>query len=674
MAKRKLDIAIVGDLQAVNSDSFKDNLSMLPIDNLHPSEDNFYSISDIELLAEDIERQGLKHNLVVNEDAEHPGQYLIISGHRRFSAIQYLVQQGRYSSQVVPCFVAGTKTKAETVLDLIMLNATSRRMSDPEFLRQYEVLEQTLRELDAAGKGVPGRMRERIASTLKVSAAQVGKIENILHNGIEEVQQAVRSGEMSISTASAVSSLPAESQENLIDEKPVAEIRNKDVQEYKSQLPKKPEKVIFRSEKWDGETQLSAVKDALTRYFQYEKENATNLPLMAFTDHLRKQNRSRYSTVTISVNDVLFQASGSVIAVPGWYSVDAMPVNKKSLPALTQDEQLSGEYQIKQGETEPPKRYTEADLLAAMELAGQNIEDEETRTLMKLQMKGLGTDATRAAIIKGLFEKGMIAKKGKSIIPTEKGFWLIEKLPIPDIKSAELTGEWEMRLNNIALGKEDYHVFIEDMKRTAQEWYAAIAGDKANHFLSSAEQGMKCPVCGKQIRQTKFGYGCSGYTKEGDGCKFAFSNPLCGVKLSEKVIRQLIEDGRTGLIEGFKSKKNPGKTFSAYLIVDPETGNIEFDMNTDLNCPICGKPIRPVSFGYSCTGYSKDGTGCRFAVSKEICGKKITDSQIRMLIQNGRTGLIRGFKSKKDPEKTFDAYLVLDKENQNTKFEFHKSK
>ena len=296
MAKRKLDIAIVGDLQAVNSDSFKDNLSMLPIDNLHPSEDNFYSISDIELLAEDIERQGLKHNLVVNEDAEHPGQYLIISGHRRFSAIQYLVQQGRYSSQVVPCFVAGTKTKAETVLDLIMLNATSRRMSDPEFLRQYEVLEQTLRELDAAGKGVPGRMRERIASTLKVSAAQVGKIENILHNGSEEVQQAVRSGEMSISTASAVSSLPAKSQENLIDEKPVAEIRNKDVQEYKSQLPKKPEKVIFRSEKWDGETQLSAVKDALTRYFQYEKENATNLPLMAFTDHLRKQNRSRYSS------------------------------------------------------------------------------------------------------------------------------------------------------------------------------------------------------------------------------------------------------------------------------------------------------------------------------------------------------------------------------------------
>lgn len=380
------------------------------------------------------------------------------------------------------------------------------------------------------------------------------------------------------------------------------------------------------------------------------------------------------TTVTISVNDVLFQTSGSVIAVPGWYSVDAMPVNKKSLPALTQDEQLSGEYQIKQGETEPPKRYTEADLLAAMELAGQNIEDEETRTLMKLQMKGLGTDATRAAIIKGLFEKGMIAKKGKSIIPTEKGFWLIEKLPIPDIKSAELTGEWEMRLNNIALGKEDYHAFIEDMKRTAQEWYAAIAGDKANHFLSSAEQGMKCPVCGKQIRKTKFGYGCSGYTKEGDGCKFAFSNPLCGVKLSEKVIRQLIEEGRTGLIEGFKSKKNPGKTFSAYLIVDPETGNIEFDMNTDLNCPICGKPIRPVSFGYSCTGYSKDGTGCRFAVSKEICGKKITDSQIRMLIQNGRTGLIRGFKSKKDPEKTFDAYLVLDKENQNTKFEFHKSK
>lgn len=195
MAKRKLDAAIVSDLQAVTGDSFKDNLFMLPISSLSPSEDNFYSLSDIELLADDIERQGLKHNLVVNADAEKQDHYYIISGHRRFEAIRFLSENGRYPSKVIPCFVAGTKTRAESMLDLIMLNATSRKMTDAEYIQQYDKLEATLRELDAAGKSVPGRMRERIASVLKVSSAQIGKIENILHNGIEEVQQAVRSGD-----------------------------------------------------------------------------------------------------------------------------------------------------------------------------------------------------------------------------------------------------------------------------------------------------------------------------------------------------------------------------------------------------------------------------------------------------------------------------------------------
>ncbi|MBR3043987.1 MAG: topoisomerase C-terminal repeat-containing protein [Oscillospiraceae bacterium] len=376
------------------------------------------------------------------------------------------------------------------------------------------------------------------------------------------------------------------------------------------------------------------------------------------------------TTVTVNVNDVLFRATGSVIALPGWYAVDALPEKKKALPAVSRDELLTGSYQLKPGETEPPKRYTEADLLAAMELAGQDIEDEEARTLMKLQKKGLGTDATRAAIIKGLFDKELIACKGKSIIPTEKGIWLIDSLPIDDIKSAELTGEWEMRLNNIAMGKEDYNTFISDIKQTTQEWYAAIAGSSAKHFLSSAEADLKCPVCGKPLRKMQFGYGCTGYSKDGTGCQFAFSNPLCGVKLTDKAIHQLLENKRTDLIKGFKSKKNPEKTFDAYLVVDPGTGNVRFEMNTDLNCPICGKPIRPVSFGYSCTGYSKDGTGCQFKIGREICGKKITDTQIRMLLMNGRTGLLKGFHSKKDPEKAFDAFLAIDKEKQGIKFEF----
>ena len=100
-----------------------------------------------------------------------------------------------------------------------------------------------------------------------------------------------------------------------------------------------------------------------------------------------------------------FKATGSVITNNGWYAVDAKPQKKNVLPALAVGDKLKGEYSIKECETEPPKRYTEADLLAAMELAGQTIEDEEIRTLMKMQKKGLGTDATRAPILKGLFDR-----------------------------------------------------------------------------------------------------------------------------------------------------------------------------------------------------------------------------------------------------------------------------
>lgn len=138
-----------------------------------------------------------------------------------------------------------------------------------------------------------------------------------------------------------------------------------------------------------------------------------------------------------------FKASCRVITHDGWYAVDARPASDNSLPVLSENQELSGKYALKKGETEPPKRYTEAALLSAMETAGQKIEDEEARTLMKLQKKGLGTDATRAPILKSLFAKKYIALKGKSIYPTELGIYLIDSLPVADLKSAEMTGELE---------------------------------------------------------------------------------------------------------------------------------------------------------------------------------------------------------------------------------------
>lgn len=233
--KMKIDTSIAADIKSAASDSFKDNIKMIEIGKIKASLDNFYSMSDVDILADDIERQGLKHNLVVVEDSDEHGTYFIKSGHRRFAAIQQLVSEGRYNSKYIPCLIDGSKTKDESILDLIMLNATTRVMSDSEMYKQYEVLKETLDNLKASGEyTLKGRMREKLAEALNISSAQVGKIENIKHNAVEEVKEAVANGDMKITTADEIAKLPEDEQVEIIKEKPVAEITTKEVKERKT--------------------------------------------------------------------------------------------------------------------------------------------------------------------------------------------------------------------------------------------------------------------------------------------------------------------------------------------------------------------------------------------------------------------------------------------------------
>ena len=169
--KMKIDTSIAADIKSAASDSFKDNIKMIEIGKIKASLDNFYSMSDVDILADDIERQGLKHNLVVVEDSDEHGTYFIKSGHRRYAAIQQLVSEGRYNSKYIPCLIDGSKTKDESILDLIMLNATTRVMSDSEIFKQYEVLKETLDNLKASGDyNLKGRMREKLALTRRATS------------------------------------------------------------------------------------------------------------------------------------------------------------------------------------------------------------------------------------------------------------------------------------------------------------------------------------------------------------------------------------------------------------------------------------------------------------------------------------------------------------------------
>ena len=286
------------------------------------------------------------------------------------------------------------------------------------------------------------------------------------------------------------------------------------------------------------------------------------------------------TTVLLDVNGNTFKATGSVITNNGWYEVDALPDKKATLPPVSEGESYQGEYELKQGFTEPPKPYTEPDLITAMETAGKHLEDEQARALMKAENKGLGTPATRAGIINALFHNGYLAKNGKSIMPTAKGIFLIEHLPIEELKSPEMTGQWEMRLHDIADGKEDYQTFVSAMEQIVREWYSAVVSSPATEKYVSDEDTISCPFCGARVINGKFGYFCS--AKKDTGCPFSVGKEYCGKAISDAQAIRLIEKGKTALIKGFKKKDGKGE-FDAYLVVDKTSKKIKFEFPTKNN-------------------------------------------------------------------------------------------
>lgn len=300
MAKKfTIDTSIAADIKSAASDSFKDSIRMIELEKIKPSMDNFYSLSDIEILADDIERQGLKHNIVVVEDSENRGTYFIKSGHRRFTAIQRLVNENRYNSKYIPCFVDGIKSKSETVLDLIMLNATTRVMTDSELFKQYEILKDTLENLKHEGVKIKGRLREKVAEMLNVSPAQVGKIENIKHNAVPEIIEAVESGDMTIATADSIAKLPEQEQEEIIAETPVEEITTKAVKEHKEKTEKKTKKKTKEKIVTDDDILLMEIPDE----DYLEEKNDTDIFSDDESDSLNKNEAEEEKYISESVKN-----------------------------------------------------------------------------------------------------------------------------------------------------------------------------------------------------------------------------------------------------------------------------------------------------------------------------------------------------------------------------------
>ncbi len=274
-----------------------------------------------------------------------------------------------------------------------------------------------------------------------------------------------------------------------------------------------------------------------------------------------------------------FLTTGRVELDKGWKTVYAPVENNHGddendgiIPDLTRGEAVrTTKTEIKEKETRPPKRYTEASLLAVMEGANRLIEDRELKAAMKEH--GLGTPATRAAIIERLIQVGYIVRQKKTLVPTAKGEILIDLVP-EIIKNPELTGRWEKTLADIEAGTADPEEFMTGIKKlTGEIVELARTQTASNQFQTSREALGKCPFCGKAVIEGKKGYGCSGYK---EGCKFVIWKEIAGKKITAKQAQGLLQKGKTGIIKGFKSKA--GKSFEAILVLG-QNGKVEFEFN-----------------------------------------------------------------------------------------------
>lgn len=246
MGRFNLDSSISRDIKSVASDSFVDRVKMIEYDKLIPSNTNFYDLSELELLSDDIERQGLKQNLVVIENESKKGTFFIKCGHRRHAAIGKMIEDGRMPiNPKLPCYVETEQSKNVTQLNLIMLNATQRNYSDSDIMQEHEQLVEILENLKTEGREIKGRMRDNIAKILNISPAQVGKIENVKHRAVPEIIEAVKNGDMTLSTANEVANLDTETQKKLLKEKNPSEISHKEVKQINGKLNEnKTEKAI----------------------------------------------------------------------------------------------------------------------------------------------------------------------------------------------------------------------------------------------------------------------------------------------------------------------------------------------------------------------------------------------------------------------------------------------
>ncbi len=396
-----------------------------------------------------------------------------------------------------------------------------------------------------------------------------------------------------------------------------------------------------------------------------------------------------------------FKTEGKVMTNPGWLAVYGKEVleptqtNKDgevegngTLVAVAKGEKVLTDKIAANGlVTKPPARYSEATLLSAMETAGKLIDDEDLRDAMA--GKGLGTPATRAAIIEGLLNEKYLLREGREMIPTAKAFQLmtlLRGLGVSELTAPELTGEWEYKLSQMERGKISREEFMREIAQMTQ-----IIVKRAKEYNNDTIPGdyatltTPCPNCGAVVKENYRRFAC---TK----CEFSMSKTPGSRQFEVAEVEQLLTDRTIGPLQGFRSKM--GRPFAAILKIsrDEEIKNfkLEFDFGqndeegengegvdftgqTPLGaCPKCEAGVYEMGLAYVCEHSVAKPKTCDFRSGRIILQQEILPEQMIKLLNEGKTDLLPGFVSQRT-RRPFKAYLAKGKDGK-VSFEFEPRK
>jgi len=383
--------------------------------------------------------------------------------------------------------------------------------------------------------------------------------------------------------------------------------------------------------------------------------------------------------VTTRVTEVAghhFKTEGKVLVNPGWleiYGREAQGKDDKdaNLVPVAKGEHVKTDKVESVGlSTKPPARYNEATLLSAMEGAGKLMDDDALREAMA--GKGLGTPATRAAIIEGLLTEKYLVREGRELIPTAKAFQLmtlLRGLGVQELTQAELTGEWEHKLAQIERGRLKRDEFMREIAQMTQQIVK-----RAKEYDSDTIPGdyatldTPCPQCGGMVKENYRRFACT-------SCEFSISKIPGGRQFEIEEVEELLLKKEIGPLQGFRSKM--GRPFAAILKLGKDDDGhykMEFDFGQNDeegdgepvdftgqepvgNCPKCGGAVYEHGMKYVCENTVASPKACDFTTGKIILQQEISREQIGKLLTDGRTDLLTGFKSSRTG-RNFKAFLV----------------